>query len=82
MSEPREAYNITNDNGASVSFVTRQKKSLEGIDTRKLRAYSRLVQCVVGALSALYELITNEEAPKLRDVLRGHAVPGRDIDVT
>lgn len=63
MSELREAY-LTD------SFATRR------IDTRKLRAYSKLVQCVVGALSALYELITNEEAPKLRDVLRGH------IDVT
>ena len=63
MSEVREAY-LTD------SFVTRR------VDTRKLKAYSKLVQCVVGALSALYELITNEEAPKLRDVLRGH------IDVT
>ncbi len=61
--ETREAY-LTD------SFATRR------IDTRKIRAYSKLVQCVVGALAALYELITNEEAPKIRDVLRG------SIDVT
>ena len=59
--ESRESY-LTD------SFATRR------IDARKFKAYSKLVGCVIGALSALYELITNEEAPKLRDVLRGDIV--------
>ena len=55
--ETRESY-LTD------SFATRR------IDTRKLKAYSKMVQCAAGLLSALYELITDEEAPKMIDVLR------------
>ena len=56
--ESRETY-LTD------SFATKR------IDTRKLKAYSKLVQCMIGVLSAIYELATGEEAPKMRDVLRG-----------
>lgn len=38
-------------------------------DTR-LRAYTKLVNHVIAALAALFELVTGEPAPNLKDVLR------------
>jgi len=37
----------------------------------RLRAYTKLVRAVCAALAALFEFVTNEPAPKLRDVLNG-----------
>lgn len=37
----------------------------------RVRAFSKFMQHVIGACMALYELITGEEPPKLRDLLRG-----------
>lgn len=41
---------------------------------QRLKAYVKLVNHVVAALAALFELITGEPAPKLKDVLRGRVV--------
>lgn len=37
----------------------------------RLKAYSKLVYHVTLALQALFELITGEKAPPMRDVMRG-----------
>lgn len=41
---------------------------------QRLKAYVKLVNHVVAALAALFELITGEQAPKLRDVLQGQVI--------
>lgn len=37
---------------------------------QRLKAYVKLVNHVIAALAALFELITGEKAPKLKDVLQ------------
>jgi hypothetical protein len=37
----------------------------------RLKAFSKFLQHVIGACMALYELITGEKPPKLRDILHG-----------
>lgn len=41
---------------------------------QRLQAYIKLVNHVIAALAALFELITGEPAPKLKDVLRGQVI--------
>jgi hypothetical protein len=41
---------------------------------QRLKAYVKLVNHVVAALAALFELITGEPAPRLKDVLQGQVI--------
>lgn len=38
---------------------------------RRIKTYAKFLTHVLGACAALFELITGEKPPKLRDVLRG-----------
>jgi hypothetical protein len=45
--------------------------------SQRLKAYYKLVNHVIAALAALFELVTGEPAPKLKDVLSGQGVDRR-----
>lgn len=55
------------DPGPAVKFQDELKMSQQA----RVKAFSKFMQHVIGACMALYELITGEEPPKLRDLLRG-----------
>ena len=40
----------------------------------RLKAYTKLVNHTIAALAALFELVTGEPAPRLKDVLSGQVV--------
>jgi hypothetical protein len=44
---------------------------MDGAMSVRYKAYAKFVNHVLGACAALFELITGEPAPKLKDVLRG-----------
>jgi hypothetical protein len=55
-------------------IINGKTKPIEILTEReqRIKAYGKLLTHILGACAALFELVTGEKPPKLRDVLRGN----------